>query len=108
MDPNLSPDVAALTQQMGKMAENALNEPEVGSIEAVGPDTRQTAQNPLVTLPYTEDFLNEIWDKVDKGTKMIQSKKDEWEILLKAYIPEVKASGDPETVKTGSHYRNTH
>jgi len=107
MDPT-QPDIIGLSQKLAGMAQTALNEPEVGTVAAVGPDTRQTQQNPLVTLPFTEDFIKEMWDKVDKGTAMIAHKKEEWEILLKAYIPNVKASGEPETVKTGTHFRNLH
>lgn len=91
---------AAVTQQ---------TEPaKPGAIEAVGPDVGDVTQNPLVTLPFTDKFIGEMWEIVERGTQMVKDQSEAWDLLLKEYTPTVSKSGSPEVVSLNKHFRNLH
>lgn len=62
----------------------------------------------LVTAEMTPEEVGEWWTRIEKATQRVKARETAWDILLKEYLPTVKASGDSEALKTNSHFRNVH
>lgn len=106
---NASPENAALQQSLASLAKTALEpeQKEAGPGD-VGP-TDTTVKSPLVTLPQlSKEEVDTWWKRVKMSDERVDSYSKEWDILLKEYLPIVKASGEPETVKVPKHFRNIH
>lgn len=55
-----------------------------------------------------EAFLKRLWDEIERAENRRKNREQEWDVLLKEYMPIVSASGVAETVKVQVHFRNTH
>jgi hypothetical protein len=62
----------------------------------------------LVTLPYTDKFMNDWWLEIGRAQQRRKSREESWDILLDEYMPIVTKSGVAETVKVQAHFRNVH
>jgi hypothetical protein len=71
----------------------------------VGP-TVETKGGELVTLPFTPEFIGQMWKEVDKAIQRVKDREEQWKILLKAYLPAVHQGA--EDLKTNAHFRNVH
>lgn len=100
-DADMAEHTSALVAQEAETEPREASPGEVsGSID--------TLKSELVTLPYDEEFMKQMWSEVEAAEERLKEEEVEWDILLKEYIPIVKASGSPEDIKTNSHFRNVH
>lgn len=103
-------ELSGIIQTLGGMAQKAAEpekkEPGPGDVGPTINDTKHGSQ--LVTLPYTEDSMNQWFVWVERAKARIKSREDKWDILLNEYLPVVSKSGDAETVKYTGHFRNVH
>jgi hypothetical protein len=95
---------AVLADVAGKAAEPEKREPGPGD---VGP-TDQTKTSPLLTMPMSEEEVKAMWKRVEASDSRIAHLSTGWDILLKEYLPIVKATGEAEHVKVPKHFRNVH
>jgi hypothetical protein len=69
------------------------------------PEQIRARLNPLEMSP--ED-VGEWWERVERARKRRDARMEKANILLKEYLPVVKASGTAEDVKVQQHFRNVH
>lgn len=101
-----NPDLIATIQGMAqKAAAPEKAEPGPGDVGATV-DTKN--QVPLVSLPMTEEEVGQWWDRIERARKRVKARETEWDVLLNEYLPIVSKSGQAETVKNNSHFRNVH
>lgn len=74
---------------------------------SVGPTYSGDASS-LVTLPMSADEIQDWWQRVADSDARIQLLSQDWDILLREYLPVVKASGAAEDAKVNAHFRNIH
>lgn len=77
---------------------------DVGPGDSTGPQN----QNPLVTLQMTEEEVGQWWKRIDASDERIKHLEEGWDTLLTEYLPVVKKTGEPETVRVPKHFRNVH
>lgn len=101
---DINPITEALKSVPGAAQQPDKAEPGSGD---VGPST-QTKPTSLVTLKMTPDQVGEWWKRVKRSEDRLKAREEKWDILLDEYLPIVKKSGEPETVKVQTHFRNIH
>lgn len=104
MDNMFTSALESLKGMLGKAAEPANQEPGPGD---VGPTT-ETKVPTLVSLQMAPDEVGEWWGRVERARQRVRAREEAWDILLKEYLPIVSKSGEPETVKLMTHFRNVH
>lgn len=108
MDNNASPGNPELSQVLANIVSKATEpekkEPGPGDVAP----SAETRDSNLVTMEMTEEDVNQWWTRVKASDDRIANRSTEWDILLKEYLPIVRASGQAEDVKVPKHFRNVH
>ena len=60
----------------------------------------------LVPIPLTAEQVGEWWTRIRESRQQTKRLSEKWDILMKAYLPEVKEGA--EDLKAGIHFRNVH
>lgn len=101
--------ISDVLNNLPQIAQNAAapekSEPGPGD---VGPTTQDKGQQGLVTLKMDEPEVAKWWKRVERARARVKSREEQWDILLKEYLPTVTKSGEAETVKVQGHFRNVH
>ena len=89
--------------------------PDMNDLGQVGPPAGTDTSN-LVTpaaegvnltpIPLTPDQIGEWWGRIKESRQQNKRLGDKWDVLMKAYLPEVNAGA--EDLKAGIHFRNVH
>lgn len=100
-----------LTKILGDLAtgakdQQAVKEPGPGD---VGPTIETKGlDNPLVPMQMSEEDQNAWEVRIQGAEARIDQRKEDWDVLLREYLPKVSASGVVEDVKVNAHFRNVH
>lgn len=97
--------LAAVSEMAGKVFGK---EGGGGTDEEVGPSTDSKDNNPLVALEMTPEEVGTWWERVRESDDRVKQWAQSWDILIDEYMPIVMKSGQAETVKTNTHFRNVH
>lgn len=73
-----------------------------------GPTGAQSPADPLVTLQFAPEFIEEMFKEIQDAQKVRDEYAAKWDILIKEYIPDVRAAGEAESVKSNIHFRDVH
>lgn len=103
-------DTNPITDALSGLATNAAkperSEPGPGD---VGPSTETKGPTTdLVSLKMTEEEAEEWWKRIERSRARRKAREDKWDLLLNEYMPVVSKSGEAETVKVQTHFRNVH
>lgn len=82
-----------------------VDKPPVADAAATG---AQSPTDPLVPLKFTPEFIEEMFKEIADAQKLRDDYATKWDILIKEYIPDVIASGQPESIKSNIHFRDVH
>jgi hypothetical protein len=103
------PDLDAIKQTIESLAINAAAPERVeagpGTVE---PTTATKDNNPLMPVPMPPGDVEKWWERIKRSRARRDKKIEEWDILLKEYLPNVTKGGTPEAVKYNGHFRNVH
>lgn len=102
-------DTNPILDTLKSYASKLFGDEDTTGTDDVGPTVGTKSGVPdLVTLPYTEELISELWREIEASDARIKNLETGWDVLLKAYTPIVTSSGSPETVKVNTHFRNLH
>ena len=90
--------------------------PSAGAVPSVNPppsgqysdEQRQQLRETLNPIKLTIGEIADWRSWIKQSEERTTRNSEEWEILLKEYLPMVSASGKPEDLKVNSHFRNVH
>ena len=60
----------------------------------------------LVSIPLSEEEVGQWRQRIQQSIDRREQEEARWEILLKEYLPTVKAGNETEALKVNTHFRN--
>lgn len=107
LEPRMDRILAAVSSMAGKVF-GASEDSGGGTDEEVGPTAETKDGTQLVTLQMSPEQVGEWWTRVKDSDARVKQWAESWDTLIDEYMPTVVKSGQAETVKTNTHFKNVH